>query len=613
MNGSIIIRDNDFLSFAGSYKKCLTNYKEWFQTYLDILDDVCSTGIKSGRVYEGLVSFKFELHKVIDIPDVLISALNSTINLYLDDLDNAQKVNGVSILYDRNYPGKKDYSSSYFEQLKRVAEDADYDSGFFNQALDFVEDTYYGVMKFFGCYDNSKEKNIRNTHEALLQYNDVTRRQIINIEMQIENAEEVCASRLRQIIDTVDALREYIYVFSQNIQKYQYDPDSFVFNAEFDSKYALLVEKWNDIISINVPTDEEIRDFIQSEASEDFLNEEVAVIDDYLADLSTIDIDDYNFWKIIIFQMFNITEGQISSNGDYSELLEKKELTDMLEELSENYSYDNSDEQEIVDECKDFLKYVKKYGDKWYEYMNTTRDENGKLLLDGRTKQAKEFNKFLDSLGNAKDILKYGDQAITILSKLFVDYEKNLEFLDSFERNANLSQSMKDCFAEIRATYEHSLNQTLTDIGRQIVDNGVDGLYSISVGKIVGIVKSSIGFVGDVTGDSGRTAAQVELLTYGYDVVNSSQSAFIESMRKLKAASEEDENYSQLMSDFKNCFTIYKTSIKRLFEKMAAASTVPQKDYYYYCSSEVASMKISDFGKKELMSYEDYLKVGYAS
>ena len=156
------------------------------------------------------------------------------------------------------------------------------------------------------------------------------------------------------------------------------------------------------------------------------------------------------------------------------------------------------------------------------------------------------------------------------------------------------------------------MSQTLKDVGRQIVENGVDALYSISIGKTVGMVKEAIGLVGELTGENAKTGARLEILTYGYDLVSSSRSAFLESMRKLKVADANDENYPALMADFKNCFSLYKSSLKRMFEKMAVAADSPQKDYYYYCSSEVSSMTLKEYTNPDFMSYEEYLKDGYA-
>lgn len=613
MNGGIKVKFSDYEQCAQKYKEYLGQYKEWLTNYIGYINTICDEAITSGKVHDSLVRFSVELSKVLDMPTEIANSVDTIINDYLDELDEAQKINGVNILYDRNYKERRDYTSDFFLRLERMSEDADYDSGFFNSFFDSLEDAYYGIGKFFGKYDNSKKEKIKQTQEALLQYNDVTRRQVRNIKRLVGNADDKCEERLELVSEFIDHLQEYISVFKETMFQFQYMPKKFsVLGVDFATKYNLVVSSLNDVLVLDTITDEDVEAFINSEASEEYMDEQVQIVNGYIADLSQLEISDYDFWKIVIFQMFDITEGQISSGGEYEKLIMKKELTEMLDGLAGNYVYSDSDEQEAVDAVNSLFKEAEKAGKNIYDYLNSFRDSNGKLVLDGRTKAAKEFMGFLDSLDNAQDILKYGDQAIEIFTKLFIDYDKNLAFLDSFEKNANLSEEMMECFKELRATYEHELSQTFVDVVRQIGENGVDALYSISVGKMVGTVKKAIGLIGDLTGESARTAAQLEVLNYGYDIVNSSQEAFIESMKKLKAVDKDAENYDELMTDFKNCFSIYKSSLKRIFEKMAVAAEGSQRDYFYYCSSEVSSMTLKDFENPDFMSYEEYLKDGYA-
>lgn len=612
MNGGIRVKYSDYENFAQKYKQQLTDYKEWLELYLSYLDSVCNDAIISGKVHDALVVFRQELAKVLDMPEAVASSIVKIINDYLDDLDIAQKINGVSILYDRSYKGCRDYTSEYFVKLEKMSEQADYDSSLWNSFWDLLEEAYYGIAKFFGYYDNSKEQSIKKTHEAILQYNDVTRRQVRNIRRKIEEADEKCYERLVLVKDFIWNMEEYISVFKEIMLNYQYSPSSFdISTVDFASKYSVMIRSYNDVVVMDTVTDEDVEEFLASEEPEKFMDEQVQIIHDYLTDLSKLEMSDYDFWKLVICQMFDVAEGEILTGGEYEKLVMKKELTEMMDDLAENYVYSDSDEQEILDTVNSILEDAEKNGKTLYEYLNSIRGKDGKLVLDGRTKKAKEFLSFLDSLENAQEILKYGDQAIEILSKLFINYDKNLAFLDSFERNANLSAEMLECFKELRATYEHDLSQTVVDISRQIAENGVDVLYSISIGKMVGTVKQTIGLIGDLTGENARTAAQIELLNYGHDVVDSAQSAFLESMKKLKGASKNADNYNELMNDFKNCFAIYKNSLKRLFEKMALAAKGAQRDYFYYCSSEVSSMTLKEFSNIDFMSYEEYLKDGY--
>ena len=448
MSHGVKIKVSDFKDFAQKYETELLAYKDWLQTYLDHLKRVCDEAVVSGRIHDALTTFRKELVRALPMPEVVAQSVKQLVSDYLDELHEAQVINGVSVLYDRDYKGFKDYTSEYFYQLEQMSEAADYASGFFNSFFDILEDAYYGIGKFFGFYDNSKEENIKKTQEALLQYNDVTRRQVRNIKRRIYDADDRYCERLMLVKDFLHELEEYICVFRDAMINYQYQPTLFdISEIDFQSKYFAMLEAYNNVLVMNTVTDADVEAFINSEAAAEFMNEQVQIIYDYIADLSQIEITDYDFWKLVIFQMFDITEGQIASGGEYDQLIMKKELTEMLDELAGCYVYSDSDEQAALDSVEAVIKEAKKQGKNIYEFLNSIRGKDGKLILDGRTKSAKKFLKFLNGLDNLQDILKYGDQALEILTKLFIDYDKNLAFLDSFEKNANLSEDMMACLA----------------------------------------------------------------------------------------------------------------------------------------------------------------------
>lgn len=607
---SVIVNYSKCKDYQKKYSDALNNFDKQIKSYLKYIDNVCEYAIISGKVHDELKIFRQELNRISEMPNVVKNNVTKVIDKYLDGLDNAQKINGVSILYDKTYPGYRDYSSDYFRTLIKMSETVDYDSSLFGRIFDFLEDIYFGVRKMLKLDDNSKKQNIKKTHNAVLQYNDVTRNQVKNIQRQINKIDEECAGYLKLVNDFIWKMSCYIEVFRDVMSKYSECPKYFdVSFVDFESKYFTMMESYNNVLNIETYTDADVDNFIDTVVPEDFMNEQIKIIYDYLAKLSEIEQWSLDYLKLSFFQMFNITEGEIATDGEYNHKLMKIELTEMLDDLSSNYVYSDSDEKAALDTVSSFLSKAKKSGKTLYEYLNSHRDKNNKLILDGRTKKAKRFLRFLDSLQKAKYIIDYGSKSIEVLSKLFVSYDKNLSFLDSFKKNANLSDDMTKCFKELRDLYEHNLELTLIDT---IKKEGVEALYSLSIGKNINTIKKAIGIIGDLTGENQRTIAQYELLCYGHDFVDASKSAFIESIRKLKNADKNSKNYDSLVNDFKNCFSIYKNSLKRLFEKMAIAANGSQRDYFYYCASEVSNMSLKNSSNFSFMSYEEYLRDGYA-
>lgn len=610
ISNDLKIKYSSYVNYLEKYNETIKNYQYSINQYIDYLNFICREAISSGKLHDELVDFKDKFERISDVPYTLSSYLKKIINEYLTDLDNAQKVNGVSILYDWNYGGLRDYSPDYFRKLRKMAESVNYDSNWFFTAIDFVEDTFLGIAKFFGCYDNSKEDSITQTHWGLLQYNDVTKNQIDIIESKVREADIKCHNNLMKLKDLIDRLDEYIMLFYKTISNYQDSPKSIDLSEfDFDSKYLEMVNCYKDIGTIDKVTDEEIEEFISDLDNQRIIIQNTEVITDYLSEiLDNMDFNDADFWLLFGTQFINIGEETIAAREEYKKILMKNELIKLMDDLAGSYSYDGSNEQKIVDEAKTFFSELKKSGKSLYDFLNTHRNENGKLILDGRTKIAKRWKSFLGCLGNIGDILKYGNQGIELISKLFIEYDKNIEFLDSFERNTELSDEMKECFKEIRDMYEHKLAEYLDGVITIAINGGMDVIYAIPVFNGVGIIKGAIGVIGEITGESEKAAARTELLSYGYEIVSSSRSAFLNSINKLKETDKNSEEYSQALNDFKNCFQIYKKSLERLFEKMAVSTEGVQRDYFYYCASKYATMTIENFNSLDVMSYDEYVK-----
>ena len=107
----------------------IINYKSYknvtkiLETDLDILNNVIDSyitsmvqvnyhGFISGEIAEAWVDLTSYVSYVRDYPKEVKTQLSKAINSYLDDLDNAQKYKGNSILYDYSYKKNKNYTKS---------------------------------------------------------------------------------------------------------------------------------------------------------------------------------------------------------------------------------------------------------------------------------------------------------------------------------------------------------------------------------------------------------------------------------------------------------------------------------------------------------------------
>lgn len=606
------INYSEYGKVKNEYKKIFRKLSDAFETYIDAMVLVNKNGFISGSSAEGWVDFISYASK----PRKQIGKFGKRIDTYIDsfliDLDKDQKYNGYSILYDYSYPGMRDYSYNRFFDLKEYAEATGYDSDIIKSIFNGFENLYFEIKNLIPWKkdDNSKAQNIDKTQRNIFQWRDATKAVLKNIEMKINRDDELYSKK----IEKIDVLQESLYNYFEKLTDIisHADPNDFSvehYKGDLDKAYHSIMVAYNNVIVEEKITDDDVKVFIDGN-NEGILDKQVEDVHEFLHDLSGIDLENADFWKLLIFQMFNISEGELSNEKGYDEYLRKAEIIELLEEIEKTSNYKDSTTNEIINELKKIIKAAKDSGQSVYEYFNTHRDIDGNLLLDGRTKEARRFRDFLNKFGKILTVLDTIDDGASIIYKLFVDYSKNIALLNSFEKNAEaLSDEMKNTFANIRDMYEHELTSAINEALDLILSKGVNALYSISFGKIIGSIKETIGFVGDVTGESSRTDAQYRLLLYGYSELNAAESAFRNSYKALQACPADSKSYSECINDFKNCFSIYKSTLKRLFEKMALAANGEMREYYYYCSSQISQLTIKNYNQMKIMTFEEYKKI----
>ncbi len=592
--------------FSERYDHELSNIQAGIAQLSVYVKELTVIGVSSGQFHDDLEILQEKIQEIPDRIEELRTKVTGMVTHYLSDMNTAQNLNGEYILYPKDYPDGRDYSEEAFVRLRRVCESTDYDSNFLRKLSDFNDDLVARVLKWLG--ETFHWIDAKAIQKQVLEFNDVTKRGLDLVQRRLNDTED----RYRSVAEVFVLSLQDLYVCVELlVEAVSQSPGEFSmsgFSTRFDRLLDSMDSKLKSIrFSYENPSDEDIEAFISSGFADEFLNAEINIIYDFLDELAMMEMSDPDFWRLIVYQMFDVAEGQILTRGDFDKLVRKKELMELISVLAATYVYEGSDQEAAVNGMNAVLGAAKGKGESLYEYLNSHRDENGNLLLDGRTKEAKRFLEFLDKmekLGVAIDGAKIGVDA---LCQMFMEYDKNLSFLDSFERNSQLSGEMQECFDELRAVYEKEVTQSSKEILMDVAEFTMNNVvYELPVMDTVGKVKDAIGILGKVTGDGARTEAQLELLIYGYDVVNSAKSAYASALEKLSNCSPDAPEYAGLMQDYENCYSIYKTSTVRIFEKMATASSGDKRDYYNYCASEISAVTMPEYGDFKLITYGEY-------
>lgn len=627
--GELKIKDSEFDKTGKNIKSFCNLLDSAIDKYYVCLNNVMTKGIMSGDVHRALETYIVYVNRLKGVPKNLGDNFKRITNNYLSEIDNADRY-----LYEKGGSVVRDFSSDEYKKLKSLLDDP-----WFGWT-DGIDDWLTGkFMKWFGANDVTDSKNdIDACHKNLLDYNDATEKTIRDIFNEVKNIDSKYGQSIAGAVGGASVARDFytsnfsnaclcLYYIQDAINEMANIilPQNGRFTAE-QIKNSLnsiflgidyYLSETNVVISEdnNNPTIEEIEDFVSEIWASIFFSGFLSSINTFLADIGGKEA-----FLMTIFNAFDITEGQILSNGEYEKYIIKDELKNILDDMAKSYVYSESDEKKIVDSCKDFLDYVKKYGDNWYEWMNTHRDKSGKLLLDGRTKEAKAFKKMLDSLGGAKNIMKYGDDAIDVLASIFVDYSQNLEILESFIRNSSGNDNMSTCAAEIEKLYNKKLDEIFNETLDKIKEIGFDKAMSwlgkqIPPVKVVQTIDGVIGSVGEITGIGAEAKNRYNALIYMdmyYSSERSYNSALLKVQDAIKNGTNFGEEYDRLVEDLKNCFNLTKSTAVKMFNSMALSYTDTKKSYYEYCARQAESMtmiidKKYTSEKPNILTYEEYM------
>lgn len=597
------IKFADYRRAAKVFKKHMESLQEKYERYLTYMKKISADGLVSGDAADAFKQVLIMLQEVQEIPKGLVERMERLVESYLAKLHSAQVKDGVSILYDEDYNGVRNYTD-IFDDLSNAVENVDYDKEWRGIA-DWIEDHIGPVFSWlFNEYDLSTTKNIQKTRSNLLHYKDVTKVNLYEIKREIEGYEKEYAGYFNKITNILDDFNQYMRILADFFSGYCFNGTPLLSETihKLSELYNKMVSGFSDLKVEEPITDEEIDDFMQSINSEAFRDPNH---EKFITGMNEIcaGANGFEYAKILLFNFIDVGEKTITGQ-DYQLYCAKAELLGILEEASGSFNIDDTLEKQYSDCYEKVLSLVKKYGENWKEHYKG----------DKHLPVYKNTVKFFQEVEKANKLMEYANEGAEIMSKLFTDYSRNLQFLDSIERNYVSTETTEKAFKEIRDLYEKNLfDLTINYMNEKASDYAVKALYSgvsISVGKAIGAVKLSLGFIGSVTGEGSRTQSELQLYAYGSDLMNMASDSFKSAVKRLKSMDETDPDYDMCLEDVKNCFITYKNTMSSLFKKMASASSGVKKDYYNYCARTVSNFKLSNYGSKTIMSFDEYERLG---
>ena len=636
----LVVNDEEFESASKKFGAFQENLLNAINQYETILTDSCKDAVLAGATHDAMIAYLEYVAKVKVIVEDLSGRYTTIVNDFIRELEQAD-----DYLYDAGISNvSRDFSQERYQQLLSCLDDP------WCSITDSFGDWIYGnILKIIDFFHmDGIKKYLQSCHRLLLDYNDEVAqglRTLFDAAHTIDfnygfSIPSVGADYRTCYFDAINltlyCVRDMFDAMAELIQPNGTPLTESQIKSRLGESYADLLNYYNMTVEISerysAPTIEDIENFAAPGKPWVFAPFDTPLAD-YIGDISNFDellVSLFNLFRVFKDKLVHGDDGEetldeliarltgnnaycivknLVSDDEYKTYLIKEQMLSVLRDMSENYDYSGSVEEQVIDDCETLLKYIKKYGKEWYSKLNSMRKEDGSLVLDGRTIKAKNFKSFIDSLNNAGTILNWGDASAEYLAKLFANYSSSLEIIDSFERNYSGDETMQKAITQIRELYNKEFNAWLKEGCEKIAELGTDAAIealsnSNPVMQVISAVEKTIDVTGEISGLGERAQRMYDSLTY-YELYSSSKSAYNNALERFREQIPDTEEYIQAAKDLENCFNLHKNNLIKLYESMADASTGLKQAYYKYCTRQAALLSMKS-EMPELMTFEEF-------
>lgn len=612
---NVIIKDSEYVKSAYQFKIVMSRMEQILKKYNEIIKYVCSNCIISGEIHNSLEEYEKFTNELIIVINGLGEKYSYIIYGFLSDIAKAG-----SYLYDKEVGNEtRIFTDKEFAKLV-AAIPSD-----FSEITDSLLDNITGFLLKAPLIG----KHLKKIDRLLLDYNDETLQGLICLFEEVAAIDKKYGKMIQADGNTGHVCCIYKSLFSLKIMIKKMvailKEDSYTFPYKKNEKELNdLYNKTQDFYEIvqhitfdeTAVTNKDVEDFANSPYSLYYFNDYISIETKFISDTGISDTI-----AMILFNMFDVAEQSVKniliSTGlfyadgtldyeSYQEYITKKQILDNLDYLM-NHTYDEA--AFLNEQGKNFSNF-KKWAKAYYDYYNTTRTKSGKLVIDGRTKEARRFREFIDNMGDVADIFSKGEKCVDYLSRLFAQYNQGIEMIESLKANTT-DEKMRHYYDEILELYKKEYGAWTKEMMRTAADLGYDYvagkvIETFPVCKVVSLIDKGIDLVGLLTGLAPKSKGQLNAMTYS-QIFGSSNHALDIAIKKLREADPADPNYQTLVNDVKNCFLVNKRNAISLFNEMADASSENEKAYYKYCSKQIEKMKITDNKPLSVLSYDEFL------
>lgn len=589
--GELTVKNQSYLTQSERQITDIENLSESYIKYIDLLKKINEEDILSGKAARELEIFIKYAESISDSYCEISSSIKTNIEHFINELNDNQKYKGYDILYPENYAKMRNYTSEHKRKLLKFCESDDYNVNSLNSFFNGLENAwYYFKTEFLGI-----KNDIEQYQKDLLQMHDVVKKILNNIFNSLWNTDDYYDDYFDSIGKSIDDITDYVEKLNLIAVNVTATPENFDmsnYSTVLDEKLQGIKASLTTVENIFVVTDQDIELFIE-DYNENFLQEEVDIINDYISNLKISDN------LISGFFIVDDAIGATMQFDSYEDAIYTNEVLDTIMKVVDENPESFTVEKETIDEFKDFLKFIK----------NNGKTSDILLYLNGLEKEkSKVFKEVLDKIGidNALKILNLGSEAVDFLAYIFADYSEQLNILNSVQKYCSDNGYNDKIFDNIEEYFSKDSSYIIQNMIEKVLSEGLDTIKDVA--KPLKIFDTIMGFVNKGTEAMGfdETAkVRYELLVYGKKV-NEYKQGLEDAISSIKNLNKDTKEYKNGLEDVKNMFDFFKTFLSSIYEKMSIVATGNRKPYFDYLSRTIDGLTLKNYKNYNIMTYEEY-------
>lgn len=582
--------------------------------YSKVIDRVLAEGVMAGKTHDSLEVFKGYVGRLQSIVSGVGDRIHEITPAYISAIETAD-----SYLYDAGVLGNtRDFSQTLYDQLQAYLE---WVGGKAGSAFEsWINGGIMDVFDFFGIHFLRRE--LQEDLTFLLDYNQETMLGLKSLFDTVHAVDAVFAVRYSAAAVILNQISTLIADMASVI-----DPKSSaaIPGAKLDklgNSVSQAEQGYQHFLGATSnaaeATAEQIQAFLDAAGTyytpgfDGFATAGSTFHAKYSGSgIGTqVLIGIFNFEEIDKTLLSQTIKQKIGEDITFEEYLYLKQMAATLDSLSEKKTkgqeYTKGLEETLKDLGKD-IGYAKDGSKDVYEVLNSLRDKDGNLVLDGRTKEAKRLKKFTKNLKTAKKAVKYTAKTMDYLSVLFADYSQQQDILDSMADAAQGDPKAMAAVERLQRIYEDQFTVALN----KAVDESGEIVYDVTMNAIedalpaLGIATKSIDIIGNATGVGPRYRSAYEAMQME-SVTGQSQQLYNSAVSKLQKANPNDPNYQQLVDNVNNTFELHKKNMETMYNKMADSMTGTERSYYQYCAQQVKDLDLKNANTTQIMTFKEF-------